>query len=515
MMIKSGEDWTFEKLYWVLNEFQKFNDTVFKLDTYPNTLEVISFEQMLDAYSRSGMPIGYDHWQFGEIFVKQSQAYKHAMMGLAYEIVLNSSPCKNYLMEQNTMVLMALVISHAAFGHNSFFKTNYLFREWTDAEAIIDYLAFAKKYVKECEEKYGPKKVEELLDAAHALQYHGIDRYKRARKLSFTEEEKRREERERAMELQLNEVWNSVPKKKEDPKAKETKETYPKEPEENILYFLEKNAPRLETWQREILRIVRKISQYFYPQMQTQVMNEGFATFVHYEFMEHLHKTGKMDDGAWTEFLKSHTGVINQPDYDSEYYSGINVYALGYNMYRDIKRVCINPTEEDREWFKGQDWVGRGDWIETIKWIAANFKDDSFILQFLSPKVIRDLKLVTIHDDDKESSMVVEGIHNEQGYKIVRSRLSKNYDINSKLPNIQIVDVDRWGDRTMFLEHTMYDRRPLDDNQAGNTLLHLSYLWGYPVVLQSIDRETNTVVTEWDTNDDSEDMKLDFNLSDL
>ena len=50
-------------------------------------------------------------------------------------------------------------------------------------------------------------------------------------------------------------------------------------PEENLLYFIEKHAPRLEHWQRELLRIVRHISQYFYPQQQTKMMNEGCATF--------------------------------------------------------------------------------------------------------------------------------------------------------------------------------------------------------------------------------------------
>ena len=76
-------------------------------------------------------------------------------MGLAYEIVINSNPCIAYLMEENSMTMQALVIAHAAYGHNSFFKNNYLFTTWTSADSIIDYLLFAKNYIAQCEERYG------------------------------------------------------------------------------------------------------------------------------------------------------------------------------------------------------------------------------------------------------------------------------------------------------------------------------------------------------------------------
>ena len=136
-------------------------------------------------------------------------------------------------------------------------------------------------------------------------------------------------------------------------------------PQENLLYFIEKNAPRLEPWQREIVRIVRKIAQYFYPQRQTQVMNEGWATFWHYTLLNHLFEEGKVTEGFMLEFLQSHTNVVYQPPfYHSRAYSGINPYALGFAMYRDIRRICESPTEEDRRWFPeiaGSDW--RRPWI--------------------------------------------------------------------------------------------------------------------------------------------------------
>jgi stage V sporulation protein R len=515
--INSGDDWTFEKLEHIYAEIESIAREVMGIDTkkdiYPNQIEIVSFDQMLDAYSRHGMPIGYDHWTIGEQFVKQSLAYKHRRMGLAFEIVLNSSPCINYLMESNTMPMQALVMAHAGIGHNYVFKNNYLFKEWTDADGIIDYLVFAQKYVRQCEEQYGQKEVEKVLDAAHALQYHGIDKYKRPSKLSAAQEDARREEREKYLQSQLNEIWNSIPKRKTG--ETEAPKKFVKEPQENILYFLEKHAPRLETWQREILRIVRKISQYFYPQIQTKVLNEGFATYTHYTIINEMYNRGLMSAGAMQEFQHSHTSVIMQPDHDSVWYSGsLNPYAIGFAIYRDIERISLNPTEEDRQWFRNQDWVGNGKPYQNARYACENFKDDSFILQYLSPKVMRDLKLFSVHDDDEEEYIEISGIHNEYGYKEIRSKLAKTYDINQMIPNIQVVDVDIWDTRTIQLEHVVQDRKMLDETNVEKTLACLAFLWGYPVVLSGIDAQTREILVEWDSEPE-QDKTVDFELGDL
>ena len=139
------------------------------MDTYPNQIEVIASEQMLDAYASVGLPISYTHWSYGKEFIRNEEAYRRGMRGLAYELVINSDPCIAYLMEDNSMPMQALVIAHACYGHNSFFKGNYLFKQWTSADAIVDYMVFARKYIFECEQKYGIDRVEETLDACHAL----------------------------------------------------------------------------------------------------------------------------------------------------------------------------------------------------------------------------------------------------------------------------------------------------------------------------------------------------------
>ena len=477
--ISTDSDWTFELLEEYDREIARVA-AIYKLDTYPNQIEVISAEQMMDAYSSVGMPIGYNHWSYGKQFLSTQKSYKRGQMGLAYEIVINSNPCIAYLMEENTLPMQALVIAHACYGHNSFFKNNYLFRTWTDASSIIDYLVFAKNYVRKCEERHGQKEVERVLDACHALQNYGVDRYRRPSPISAAEERVRQQEREEIRQQQLNDLWRTIPLKKKDDAPRKRRQ-YPSEPQENLLYFLEKNAPLLDPWQRELIRIVRKVSQYFYPQRQTQVMNEGWATFWHYTILNHLSDEGKVNEGFMMEFLTSHTNVVFQPGFDSPYFNGINPYALGFNMFCDIKRICENPTDEDREWFP--DIAGK-DWLETVHFAMKNFKDESFIQQFLSPHLMREFHLFSIYDDDEAPTYKVGAIHNENGYRKLRETLARQYDLSMREPNIQIVSVDIEGDRSMTLRHTRQNSTPLSGD-TYEVLKHLHSLWGFDIHLES------------------------------
>lgn len=480
--LSTGSDWTFDLL-------EKYNTEIsniaseFGLDTYPNQIEVISSEQMMDAYASIGMPIGYNHWSYGKQFLGVEQSYKRGQMGLAYEIVINSDPCIAYLMEENTITMQALVIAHACYGHNSFFKGNYLFREWTDASSIIDYLVFAKNYIAKCEERHGVDAVEAVLDSCHALMNYGVDRYKRPYPLSPFEESERQKEREMYLQKQVNDLWRTIPIGEKEAK-KEEKDNFPKEPQENLLYFFEKNAPLLEPWQREVVRIVRKIAQYFYPQRQTQVMNEGWACFWHHFILNTMYDRGLVTDGFMLEFMQSHSGVIYQPPYNSEYYSGINPYTLGFHMMTDIKRICENPSDEDKEWFPD---IAGSDWAKTLDFAMRNFKDESFILQFLSPKLMRDLKLFAFMDDDTQKDIEITAIHDESGYQKVRENLSAQYNLGNREPNIQVVNVDVRGDRSLTLHHSRFNRRPLDEESTEEVLKHLYRLWGFDIHLHSIE----------------------------
>jgi stage V sporulation protein R len=478
-----GADWTFELISAYDKEIGRLAKD-FKLDTYPNQIEIISAEQMIDAYASSGMPIGYHHWSFGKHFVGVEKCYKRGQMGLAYELVINSNPCISYLMEENTMAMQALVIAHACYGHNSFFKNNYLFKMWTSADAIIDYLIFARNYISECEQRHGIDEVEEVLDACHALMNYGVDRYKHPVGLTLQEEKIRQQNREIYMQSQINELWRTIPKGKPIDKNG-SKKCFPEEPQENLLYFIEKNAPLLESWQREIIRIVRKIAQYFYPQRQTKVMNEGWACFWHYILLNALYDEGLVTDEFMLEFLQNHTNVIMQPPFNSPHFSGFNPYTLGYHIMQDIKQICENPSEEDKRWFP---YLVNSNWLCSIDLAMRNFKDESFIAQYLSPRLIREMKLFQLIDNDQFTHLRVGAIHDEQGYQIIRESLSRQYNLGYLEPDIQVYSVDTEGDRSLTLRYIEQNRQSLAAN-TNEVLKHLYSLWKFPVLLQVVDIE--------------------------
>src|SRR6266566_3639866 len=194
-----GANWDFVTLQRVHEAIEEIVLGELGLNIYPNQIEVITSEQMLDAYASVGLPLMYRHWSFGKRFAHHETLYRKGLQGLAYEIVINSSPCISYIMEENSMTMQTLVIAHAAFGHNHFFKNNYLFRQWTNAEGILDYLAFAKRYIAACEDRHGRDEVEAVLDSAHALMEQGVFRYRRPPKPS---KERTLEKRRRRVEYE-------------------------------------------------------------------------------------------------------------------------------------------------------------------------------------------------------------------------------------------------------------------------------------------------------------------------
>ena len=499
-LLFSGSDWNFAKLSRVYDEIEALGTAELGLDIYPVQMEVISSEQMLDAYSSVGMPLMYRHWSFGKRFLYDEFLYRKGARGLAYELVINSNPCIVYLMEENTMALQALVTAHAALGHNHFFKNNHLFRQWTDAGGILSYLDFAKGYIARCEERHGLAAVEAILDSAHALMEQGVFRYHRPPKLSSEQQREGLRERLEYEERSFSDLWRTLPPSQGKTKPEvgdeilaERKKSL-KLPEENLLYFLEKNSLVLEPWQREIVRIVRVIAQYFYPQRQTQVMNEGCATFVHYTIMNTLFDRGRISEGAMLEILRNHSNVVFQPTYDDPRYSGINPYALGLDMMQDIQRISTAPTAEDRDWFP--DIAGRGDWRDTLLDAWANHRDESFIRQYLSPALIRKWRLFVLADGADEPHYEVASIHNERGYARIRSALAQSYDIGASRPDIQVVDVDLLGDRHLRLQHKVKDGIMLEGQSRDATLRHIRNLWGYEVSLAAIDAGTGATLSE-------------------
>ncbi len=498
-LIFAGSEWDYGAIARAYDAIEKIATRELGLELYPNQIEVITTEQMLDGYSSIGLPLMYLHWSFGKRVARDEALYRKGVLGLAYEVVINSNPCITSVMEGNSMTMQALVIAHAAFGHNHFFRNNGLFRQWTDAAGILDYMAFAKTYIARCEERHGVNAVERVLDAAHAVMDYGVHRSPRKRAFNLRDEERRERERDEHRARMYNELWRTVPgsgsaARVSDDVAERKRRL--RLPEENLLYFLEKTAPKLEPWQREILRIVRHVAQYLYPQKQTKMMNEGCATFVHYYVMSRLSEAGCISDGAMMEILHSHTSVVHQVGFDDPRFGGINPYALGFAMMGDIVRLCTRPTDEDRAWFP--EIAGNDNPWETLRAAWADYRDESFIRQFLSPHLIRKMKLFAVRDDAAAPDLAVTAIHDERGYRDVRRSLAAMYDIAVLEPDIQIVDVDLAGDRRLVLHHRVHDGQLLTESDALRVLRHIASLWGYGVKLVEIDSATDAVLHEFD-----------------
>jgi spore cortex formation protein SpoVR/YcgB (stage V sporulation) len=482
-LLYTGSEWDLPLIDSLWTTIEKIGRSL-GFDPYVPQIEIITSEQMLDCYSSVAMPVMYNHWSFGKTFLQNERQYVKGIQGLAYEVVINTNPCIAYCMENNTATLQALVLAHASVGHSHFFKNNYLFKNWTDADTIIEYLKFAKNYIKNCEEKYGAKRVEKLLDCCHSLQAHGIDKYKKPGRLSDDIAAHRAAEWEEYEESTFNDLWRTLPKKKvlagKDKKMA---------PEENLLYFIEKNSPILKGWEREIVRIVRKISQYFYPQRQTQLLNEGFACYTHHLIMTEMYNQGYIDEGAYIEFLQNHTNVVAQRDWDSKHYSGINVYALGFAMLTDIHRICETPDEEDRRWFP--DIAGNGKGLETILEIVSNYRDESFVMQFLSPKVARHFKLFAIHLKEGKDYVQVNGTHDDEDFLLVRATLAAGYDLSRSIPQIEVVDVEWDIDRWLYLEHRTKNNCRLNYWDMKQTVQNIQEMWGFTVKMTYKDLDGN------------------------
>ena len=332
----------------------------FGLDTYPNQIEIITSEQMLDAYASSGLPVGYPHWSYGKEFIRNEQAYRRGMQGLAYEIVINSDPVHRVPDgREHDDDAGARHRARVATATTRSSRATTCSGSGRSPTRILDYLVFARRYVMECEERHGAAAVEEVLDACHALMPHGVDRYRRPAALTLKAEAARLAEREAHRERQFNDLWRTVPENgAEAARARERSRS--RRSRRRTSSTSSRNTRRSSSrGSASSCASCASSRSTSIRRRQTKVMNEGWATFWHYTILNRLHEKGLVDDGFMLEFLKSHTNVVAQPAFDSKAYSGLNPYALGFAMFRDLRRICEQPDAEDREWFPelaGSDW---------------------------------------------------------------------------------------------------------------------------------------------------------------
>ncbi len=470
------------------------------LDFVENQIQMVNQRQMLNAMV-SGLPsLPYDHWSFGKRLVTQEWAYNAGMMGKLFEVIFSTDPALTFCMDTNTKTEQLLVIAHACIGHNSFSKGNINFKSINKSRVLND-VNRLKEFVRKCEEQYGAGEVEQFLDACHAWQSHAMDIYPKAKKLSPEQQQKRLVARFEMMQKHVdldrgsadsNLSWEAFEKA-----ANQNAQDAPSY-EENILRYAQENGPALKPWQRQFIESFCELRQFFLPISTTQVMNEGWASYWHHRLMTDMQKLDLIDSGMYADFLNLHTTVAEfQPDQ-----AHMNPYAFGFQIWSDIERICMDPTEEDYKW--RPEIAGNKNWLKVFKTTKDNYEDESFIAQYLSPKLIRYFRLFSIHDGDKAAFVEVKSIHDEDGYKDIRQKMTAQYRFGE---GHSLPQGHAWSDRPdirvayhdpktfeLVLHHKAFNGKPLDEKGMQTILNHLSSrIWQYPVVLQSID-ETGKIV---------------------
>lgn len=435
--LKNIEDWNIK-----IEQIAKS----FGLDYYEQEFEFVGYKDMLAYEAYLGMPSRYPHWSFGKAYEKSSTIYKYNLSGLPYEMVINSDPCIAYLMKENTLLLQILTIAHV-YGHNDFFKNNRLFKEGTRASYTVEmFKAHAdavRRYIND--PSIGYQKVERILDAAHAIK---LQASRVIGEIRVSDEELK----EKIIEDYVNSNQRkSIIEPYEEKKIMDLNKI-PLEPEEDILLFIVKYG-NLQEWEKNLLEIVRQETAYFIPQIETKIMNEGWASFWHYNTLKKLN----LKDELYLEFIKRHNDVI-APGIGSinPYFIGFKIFSFLYEKYG----------------------------IEKIFEVRKLDRDESFIRRYLTEDLCRELNLFKYAKE--ADKYVIKDVADKSGWINIRNTLSSSCGMGS-VPVIKVVDMSSY-DKSLIIEH-VYDGRELNATYAEQTLKYIYELWGHRVVLKTKDEE--------------------------
>ena len=415
---------------WNTKLLSEFDDRIIELakshglDWYPIHYEVCDYYSMIGHMAYHGMPTHYGHWSHGKSFERTHQMYNLGQEGLPYELIINSDPSIAYLMRENPAYLQILIMAHCV-GHSDFFKNNRMFQS-TRPGTVIQRFRNAKKRIQSYVEDptIGIELVEKVLDAAHAIQFQ-TNRYP-GKQLSHKE-------------LKLK--YTNLIKTDTTGKYKNFDiNKIPLEKNYDILKFLVTHSSA-EPWKKDCMEIVRDQADYFIPQMQTKIMNEGWASYWHYRLCHEL----ELDQKYHIPIIKSHNQVIRP------HIGGLNPYHIGFEMFRRIEeRYGIEECFIARE----------------------VHHDASFLRQYLTHEDCLDLGLFSF--SKQRDDYVIQEISDDDGWKQVRDSLLNNVGTNG-IPVICVKEVE--DGNILTLEHA-HDGRDLDLAYADPVVLHVSELWG-------------------------------------
>lgn len=424
---------------WSVADLQKWDDKIcrvaedFGLDWFPIDYEIIDYAEMLGSMAYTGLPTHYRHWSFGKEYERTHTLYNMGQTGLPYEMIINSNPSIAYLMRENALYIHILTMSHCV-GHSDFFKTNRMFHH-TDPENIITSFKSASKYVRQLIEdpSIGIDKVEEILDAAHAVKYQ-VPRYPGVTYKSHAE----------ILEAERDNM-------EANPNYHPNLGKIPLQPEYNLLRFIAEHSKQLEEWERNLILIVEESSKYFIPQALTKIMNEGWACTIHQKIINELN----LPDSLYLPFIKLHNQVIRP------HLGQINPYHLGYTLFQ--KLIADKGFEE-------------------AKLIREVHNDITFLRFYIDEEFMREHNYFSYSFKKKEQSSIIDDISDNDGWESVRDAMLTNVGLN-RIPIVYVDEIEK--DNTLSLVHE-HDGRDLDLNYARKVFDHIQTLWGDSIKLVTI-----------------------------
>ncbi|HLG50263.1 MAG TPA: SpoVR family protein [Chloroflexota bacterium] len=440
----------------------------FGLDPFPIYFEIVPPSIMYE-FGAYGLPGRFSHWTHGRAYQQTKTLYDYGLSKI-YELVINTDPCYAFLMEGNSMTQNKLVIAHVI-GHSDFFKHNAYFRRTN--RKMLDSVSLNAERIRHYEFQHGRLEVEQFLDAVLSIQEHVDPQPEMREKARALAEQERREPHRPSLPTPYDDLLDLDRRIETPPEPAVPPRRFPEEPDKDLLQFIAEHAPDLADWQRDIIQIVRSEMLYFVPQMQTKIMNEGWAAYWHVRIMREL----DLSDAEYLEFSHLHANVL-APSRHS-----LNPYLVGMRIFEDIERRWDNPTEEERRELGRTPGQGRAKIFE----VREMENDVSFIRNYLTPAVIDDLDLY-IYKLEGDEWKIVE----KDGQKI-RDMIVAGMT-NFGFPYIVVEDGDYRRNRELYLKH-LYEDQEIDIDYAEKTLRYVYQLWRRPVHLETVLNGKGVVLT--------------------
>src|SRR5260370_18896899 len=446
----------------------------FGLDPFPTHFELVPASIMYEFASYS-LPGRFSHWTFGKAYYRQKMQYDLGLSKI-YEMVVNTNPSYAFLMEMNNLLQNTFVAAHV-FGHTDFFKNNTYFNH--TSRRMIDKASVHAERIAKYEFDNGRDEVERFLDAVLSIQEH-VD-YNLLLREQDDEKDKKEEKSKKKPSSDYEDLWGLEQKEKKVQEERDQRPgkppKFPEKPEKDLLLFLSRHAPHLQPWQRDIIEIVRAEMLYFVPQMQTKVMNEGWASTWHSRIMRELGDSSIISDSDFVEFAQLHSSVLTPSR------TSLNPYYIGYKIFEDIERRWDNPTTEEQEQLGRQPGMGRQKLFE----VREMENDVSFLRNYLTKDLIKDLDLYLYKKEGDEWVIV------EKNWHKVRDTIVTNMT-NFGHPYLVVDNGDYRGNRELYIKH-LHEGQELDLHYAEKTLQHVYVLWGRPVHLETVYENKRILLT--------------------